>query len=184
MPYSGYEDVTEWYENLWRSNKKHDFSNEIRSLALKEVDEEHIRGLSHALQFEFIRHEKYQELIELIEKQVAANPANSLNRIILAESYLYYLEDTKLALQKIDLAIPVAQKAEKFIRNALQVRARILRKLEDNVGLSDCMREIMLIESKNPNLDAVKEDDFLRQLPIDAISKELLDEFSIHMTKK
>ena len=83
------------------------------------------------------------------------------------------MEDPKQALRKIDEAIPFAIASGEFVRNAYQVKARILRN-HDYVGLALCMQEIMKIELVHPELDAAKEADFLDHLPDGVLSPDLL----------
>jgi hypothetical protein len=179
----GYDDIVEWYENSWRSNKKYDFSGELRIRLSYESDESRILGLREALQFELIRHAKYLEAIDLLKEDIDADPKNSLPRVMLAEHFLYYIEDPKTALQKIEEAILYAAASGEFIRNAFQVKARILRKLEDYEGLSKCMREIMKIENVHPELDAAKEADFLDRLPDGVLSQDLLGEYATFLSR-
>jgi tetratricopeptide (TPR) repeat protein len=183
MKHKGFHDVFDWYDDLWRTNKKHDFTDELRVLLLNETDEDRILGLRLALSSELTRHERFPEVIEAIEQHILADPKNSLTRVSLAGGYLYYLEDPKTALQKIDEAIPFARASGEFIRNAFQVKARILRKLEDYKGLAECMKEIMKIETVHPQLDAAKESDFLRNLPERAIPQSVMDEYAAFLSE-
>jgi tetratricopeptide (TPR) repeat protein len=183
MKHKGFHEIIDWYDDLWRSNEKHDFTEELKLRLLSETDEDRILGLRIALSSELVRHERFLEVIEAREQHILADPKNSLTRVFLAEGYFYYMGDPKMALQKINEAIPFARESGEFIRNALQVKARILRKLEDYQGLADCMREIMKIERTHPQLEAARERDFLADLPAGAIPKELVAEYFRFVSK-
>jgi plasmid stabilization system protein ParE len=179
---SKFYQIVDWYEDEWRKDRKVDLSDEIRSKILSEVDDDRVFALRHVLRFEFMRHGRYVDALRVLEEEIQASPENSQPRIETAEHLLYFLELPKQALARINEAILVAKVSGEFIRNALQVKARILRRIEDYDELAICMKEIMKIKKVHPQLDAAKESDFLDQLPENAIAKELLIDFHNYLS--
>ena len=177
-----FNEIINWYDDQWRKNKRLDLSREIRSLMQFEKDKSRLFGLRHVLKFELVRHQNFAAIREVLEVEILENPLDGQARIELAEHVFYRENDPKRALDEINLAIPIATKSGEFIRNAVQVKARILRKLEDYGGLAECLTAIMKIKNVHPELDARKESDFLDGLPKATISERLLEKFDEYMS--
>jgi tetratricopeptide (TPR) repeat protein len=176
MSIENYWRITDWYDELWQSNRKEDHTELIRGKLQERIDESSRLALEDALKLELIRCERYDEAIDLIKQRIVKDPNDVQSRISLASAYLYYKENAVTALKYAEIAYNFSKKQNLLRRHALSVLARTAKALGRYSLLEKCIREIMVTAPSEP-FDAGIEADFVEGLPAAALSKELLEKF-------
>jgi tetratricopeptide (TPR) repeat protein len=182
MSIESYWRITDWYDELWQSNRKDDHTELIRWRLQENVDESSRLALEDALKLELIRCERYDEAIDLIKQRIVKDPNDLQSRISLASAYLYYKENPVAALKYAEIAYKFSKKQNLLRRHALSVLARTSKVLGRYSLLEKCIREIMVTAPSEP-FDAGIEADFVEGLPAEVLSKELLDKFADFIRK-
>ena len=118
-----YYESIDWYDELRKVHKDTDIS----ALVLERLNQSQRfwqrKGLTHALQSEYRRQNRFTEAAQLLELEATSDPGNPLPLIILAEQKMYHESDLAAALIAVERALDTAGRSGNFRRHALPASA-------------------------------------------------------------
>lgn len=133
--------------------------------------------LLDCLSMEYARYGKREKQEEVIRQITILSPDNPVSWVGLAE-YLINdnksLEEALLAAQK---AVTIATEKGVLVRFAHNTQARVAKKICDYPLLEKTIEFLLSYKPKN-NQDIGYEDDFLLDLPDDAVNKDLIKKYN------
>lgn len=95
----------------------------------------------------------------------------------LAEHFHYYNEDLGLALEYAEKALTAAFSSGDFVRQVLGVKIRIALAIGNYSAVEQSLRALVEHKCSKGGLDISFESDFISQIPLDAVSPDLLDSY-------
>lgn len=161
-----YPPSLEYLENLLKDVKESE--NE---------DVNNIFDLYGTLSMEYVRYKMNDKALKILKDRIDAYRDNPLSWIALAEHLIFFEENYQEAKKVSEMAIQVAKEKGKFIRHAYNNLARSSRKLADYSLLENTIKEIMKIRTLPGRGDIGYEVDFLEDLPLGVLDKNLVNEY-------
>lgn len=114
------------------------------------------------------------------ERAVNEFPFDPLVRVSLATACSYFSYDVPRSIRVMDEAIMLARNANRFRRQILHSKARLLRDIGDFGALEKCLLEI-ISEPSSEGADVAKEDDFVSDLPAGTVSDVTIEKYKKYM---
>lgn len=121
--------------------------------------------------------QRYDEVLQLIDRQIERRP-NAVRPMISKATYYHYLrDDLEEALKWIDAAVERAFRTKFFLREALGTKARILLDLRRGEELGQVLEQIMSLDIYRDVPDIGKERDFVDRAPPGLIREDIISRY-------
>lgn len=174
--------LVEWIDRQRRELSRAEAIDRVQS-RLQDASDEDKFTLAFHLQDLFVKAERYDEALRLIDGVITQNPDNVTFPTAKATIYLDDLDDPDKALECIDLALERASRTRFYRRGALGVKARILVKLGRGGELEQVLEQIMSLQIFPEIMDIARERDFVDVAPSGLIAEDIVARYNKFCSK-